>query len=177
VNGSIFDRPLSPCDFHSLARPVLLRERQRKWDLADAGRFAYSILPRVSLRLWFEGQKEKRSFVTSVSRIMSGHSSVRSHLDRFRNVEDPTCVCLINYETVDHLIWHCDRFGSERHRLIDALSELDVLHGTPVRDLCSLRKWSAIKCCLDFLGSLKSGSDLTFSLSVEVGLEICFIGP
>jgi hypothetical protein len=30
--------------------------------------------------LWFEGQKEERSFVTSVSRIMSGHSSVRSHL-------------------------------------------------------------------------------------------------
>jgi hypothetical protein len=24
---------------------------------------------------------------------------------------------------------------------------------------------------------LKSGSDLTFSLSVDVGLEICFIGP
>jgi hypothetical protein len=36
----------------------------------------------------------------------------------------------------DHLIWHCERFGSERHQLIDALSKLDVLHGTPVRDLC-----------------------------------------
>jgi hypothetical protein len=39
------------------------------------------------------------------------------------------CVCLQDYETVDHLIWHCERFGSERHRLIDALSELDVQHG------------------------------------------------
>jgi hypothetical protein len=29
LNGSIFDRPLSPCDFQSLARPVLLREWQR----------------------------------------------------------------------------------------------------------------------------------------------------
>jgi hypothetical protein len=36
-NGSIFDRPLSPCDFQSLVRPVLLREWQRKWDLADTG--------------------------------------------------------------------------------------------------------------------------------------------
>jgi hypothetical protein len=77
---------------------------------------------------------------------------------------------------VDHLIWHCERFGSERHRLIDALSELDVQHGTPVRDLCGLRKWSAIKCCLDFLGSLRIRfwSD---SLSVDVELEIRFIGP
>jgi hypothetical protein len=81
-NDSIFDRPLSPCDFQSLARPVLLREWQKKGDLADTGRFAHSILPKVSLRPWFKGQKEGRSFVTSVSRIMSGHSSVRSHLDR-----------------------------------------------------------------------------------------------
>jgi hypothetical protein len=109
---------------------------------------------KVSLRLWFAGQKEE-SFATSVYRIMSGHSSVRSHLDRFRIVEGPMCVCLKDYDTVDHLIWHCERFGSERHRLIDALSELDVLHGTPVRDLCGLRKWSAIKCCLDFLGSFE----------------------
>jgi hypothetical protein len=119
---------------------------QRKWDLADHGRFAHSILPRVSILPWFEGQKEDRSFVTSVSRIMSGHSSVRSHLDIFGIVEDPMCVCLQEYETVDHLIWHCERFGSERHRLID---------GTPVRDLCGLRKWSAIECCLDFLGNFK----------------------
>jgi hypothetical protein len=59
LNGSIFERPLSPCDFQSLARPVLLREWQRKWDLVDTGRFAHFILPRVSLRSWFEGQKEK----------------------------------------------------------------------------------------------------------------------
>jgi hypothetical protein len=79
LNGSIFDRPLSSCDFQSLTRPVLLREWQKKWVLADTGRFAHSILTRESLRPWFEGQKEKRSFVTSVSRIISGHCSVRSH--------------------------------------------------------------------------------------------------
>jgi hypothetical protein len=63
LNGSIFDRPLSPCDFQSLARPVLLREWQKKWDLADTGRYAHYVLPKVSLRPWFEGQKGERSFV------------------------------------------------------------------------------------------------------------------
>jgi hypothetical protein len=114
--------------------------------LADHGRFAHSILPRVLLRPWFEGQKEERSFVNSVSTIISGDSSVRSHLNRFGIVEDPICVCLKDYETV-----------AERHRLIDALSKLDVLNGTPVRDLYGLRKWRAIKCCLDLLGSFKIG--------------------
>jgi hypothetical protein len=51
--------------------------------------------------IWFEDQKEDRSFVTSVSRIMSGHSSVRSHLDRFGIVADPMYVCVKDYETVD----------------------------------------------------------------------------
>jgi hypothetical protein len=37
--------------------------------------------------------------ITSVSKIVSGHSSVRSHLDRFRIVEDPMCVCLKDCET------------------------------------------------------------------------------
>jgi hypothetical protein len=97
-------------------------------------------------------------------------------LDRFGIVEGAMCVCLQDYETVDHLIWHCERFGSERHRLMDALPELDVQHGTPVRNLCGLRKWSAVKCCLDFLGGfrIRFWSD---SLSVDVELEVCFIGP
>jgi hypothetical protein len=139
--------------------------------LADHGRFAHSILPRVSLRPWFEGQKKDRSFVTSVSRIMSGHSSVRSHLYRFGIVEGPMCVCLQDYETMDHLIWHCERFGSERHRIIDALSELDVHMGLQFR-ICVVYE-SEVPSNVFWTSSevLKSVSDLTDSLSVDVELE------
>jgi hypothetical protein len=84
--------------------------------------------------------------------VLFGHTWIDLELLKVQCVY----VCKTIYE-VDHLIWHCERFGSERHRLIDALSDLDVLHGTPVRDMCGLRKWSAIKCCLDFLGSFKIG--------------------
>jgi hypothetical protein len=45
---------------------------------------------------------------------------------------------------VDHLIWYCERFETERRRLTDALTELDVELGTPVRDLCDLKKWRAM---------------------------------
>jgi hypothetical protein len=88
-----------------------------------------------------------------VSRVLSGHCSVRSHLGRFRIVEDLMCVCAGDYETVDHFIWHCERFRVERHRLIDALAALNVSIGIPIRDLCALKKWCAVvKCCLDLLG-------------------------
>jgi hypothetical protein len=60
----------------------------------------------------------------------------------------------MNYETVNHLIGHFGRFKFKRLRLNDAHTALDVQLGTPVRDLCALKKWREIKWCLDFLGSL-----------------------
>jgi hypothetical protein len=84
-------RLLPSVDFQGLARSVLLREWQGKWDAADTGRFAHSILPKVSLRPWFDGQKEDTIFVYTVSRIMSVHCTARSHFSRFRIVEGAIC--------------------------------------------------------------------------------------
>jgi hypothetical protein len=55
---NVFERPIPPVNFEGLA---------------DTGRFAHSILPRVFLRIWFEGQRKDRKIVSTVSKIMSGH--------------------------------------------------------------------------------------------------------
>jgi hypothetical protein len=86
-----------------------------------------------------------------VGRVLSGHCSVRSHLGRFQIIEDLMCVCAGDYETEDYLIWHCERFQLERHRLIDALAVLNVSIRISIRYLCALKKWCAMKCCLDVL--------------------------
>jgi hypothetical protein len=65
LHGAVFERPLPPYDFQGLKRSVLLREWQRKWDAADTGRFAHSILSMVSPPPWFEGQREDRKFVSA----------------------------------------------------------------------------------------------------------------
>jgi hypothetical protein len=84
LNGAVFDRPLPPVDLQGLARSVLLREYQGKWDAVDTGiRFAHSILPKVFFQAWFEGQREDRKFVSTVSIIISGHCAARSHLSGF----------------------------------------------------------------------------------------------
>jgi hypothetical protein len=84
-----------------------------------------------------------------MSRVLFEHCSVRSNLGRFRIDEYLMCVCAGDNETVDHLIWHCERFRLEKHRLIGALAALNVSIGIPIRDLCALKK-----CCLDFLRGL-----------------------
>jgi hypothetical protein len=104
LKGSIFNRPLSSNDFQSLARPALMMAWQAKRNSADTGWFAHSIFPDVTLRPWFEIQKVDWIFVCTVSRVLSGHCSVRSHLGKLRIVEDLRCMCAGGYETVDHLI-------------------------------------------------------------------------
>jgi hypothetical protein len=75
----------------------------KQWKLV--GRFAHSIQPVVSVKPWFDEHAEERSFVTTISKVISSHCSIRAHLERFRIVMDPYCVCMMNYETVDHIIW------------------------------------------------------------------------
>jgi hypothetical protein len=72
----------------------MLDERQKSWWVAETGRFSHSIFPRVSLRPWFEEWRAERKLITTVSRILSGHSGVRAHLKRFSIVDGSMCVCV-----------------------------------------------------------------------------------
>jgi hypothetical protein len=62
LNCAVFHRTFSPDNVQVLARSVLLNEWQEKWDAVDKGRFAHSIITKVSLLPWFEGQREDRNF-------------------------------------------------------------------------------------------------------------------
>jgi hypothetical protein len=61
--------------------------------------------------------------------------------------------------------------------LIDALATLNVSIGIPIRDLCALNKWSAIKCCVDCLR--EPGIKLRWfgPSSVFKGLKMYSLGP
>jgi hypothetical protein len=70
--------------------------------------------------------------VTTISRVMFRHCSIRAHLERFRIVVgDPICVCMMNYETVDHIIWECSRFEVVRRQLLLGLVTVNIKEGTP----------------------------------------------
>jgi hypothetical protein len=58
---------------------------------------------------------------------------------------------MMNYETVDHIIWECSRFEDERCQLLLGLTAVKIKEGTPFRDLCSLQKWAAFGLCDRFL--------------------------
>jgi hypothetical protein len=84
LNGAVFEKPLPPVDFRGLARSVLLRVTGEV-GLCRHCRFANS-------NTWFEARREDRKFVSTVTRIISGHFTARTHLSRFRIVEGAVCI-------------------------------------------------------------------------------------
>jgi hypothetical protein len=116
--------------------------------------------------LIFQGQKEERRFISTVSRVLSGHCSVRSHLGRFRIVEDLMCKTTW-FGTVKDFGW----------KEIVLLMRLPRWIGIPIRDLCALKKSSAVKCCLNFLRGFGIKLWWFGPSSVFEGLEKYPLGP
>jgi hypothetical protein len=56
----------------------------------------------------------ERKLITTVSRIISEHCRVRTALKRLSIVDGSMCVYLKDHETVDHILWKCSRFSSQR---------------------------------------------------------------
>jgi hypothetical protein len=89
--------------------------------------------------------------VATISRVMSDHSSIRAHLERFKIVRTQSVVCMMNYETVHHIIREYRRFEIERRHLQVGLTAMNIEEATLIRDLCTLQKWAALKLCHRFL--------------------------
>jgi hypothetical protein len=105
----------------------------------------------VSLGSWFERVGEERGYVCTVSRLMSGHTATRSHLNRFSIVDSPLCICGDGYETIDHLIWSCPKYESERISLKLSLTRCGYVGDSPIRDVCAEKKWEVLKIIYEFM--------------------------
>jgi hypothetical protein len=99
---------------------------------------AYSIWPVVSC---LDGD---RVIISIIKRMMASHSCLKSHLGWIGIVESPMCIWSQNYETVNHVLWGCERFDAERPQLQMDLRLTDIEWGIPIRNILggrSLRRW------------------------------------
>jgi hypothetical protein len=47
--------------------------------------------------------------------------------------------------------WECSRFDDERRQLLLGLAAENIKERTPIRNLCALQKWAALRICHRFL--------------------------
>jgi hypothetical protein len=88
----------------------------------DTGRFV-----RQTMGWWTGGGEELCD--NNIKSYVWPLRSIRAHLERFRIVGDPicVCVCMVNYETVSHIIWKCSWFENKRRQLLLGLADVNVI--------------------------------------------------
>jgi hypothetical protein len=59
-------------DLLLIAKQRMLDEWQKSWEVAEIGRFSYSISPNVSLRPWFEEWRAERKLIRLSRGISQG---------------------------------------------------------------------------------------------------------
>ena len=57
---------------------------------------------------------KSRSLPSHLSQILTGHSLLNDHQYRLNFVTSPECACGCNIENIDHFLFHCARFNSQR---------------------------------------------------------------
>lgn len=82
---------------------------------------------------WFYKMTLKRSIVTSLSRLCSGHCNTKALLYRFKMVESPMCQCGRNVENIAHIFLSCPRYDEARRTLFSKLRDLGI--ATPSEDI------------------------------------------
>ena len=61
---------------------------------------------------------KSRSLPSHLSQILTGHSLLNDHQYRLNFVTSPECACGCNIENIDHFLFHCARFNSQRERVL-----------------------------------------------------------
>jgi ribonuclease HI len=144
LNANSLCLPRISVDCRKLGREYCTEQWQKCWDTGDKGRLCYSIFPKVKWKPWSCKIDRSRRFIVSISRMASNHYCLNSHLQRIKIKDSALCVCGQNYETVDHIVWNCDRFKLERQRF-------GLQEGSPVRDLIAMKEFDKLQRIIDFL--------------------------
>lgn len=90
---------------------------QSAWNAGIKGRFCHSILPIVSTQAWFNDFGFSRREIVLLSKLISNHSRLPSHLKRNNIVEDDTCQCGEGVASPDHLLFDCNIYEDWRRNV------------------------------------------------------------
>jgi hypothetical protein len=85
---------------------------QSVWNRTTKGNTTKEYFPIVAGRL-----NMKISTNQHLTTMLTGHGNIKSYLHRFKIITSPSCPCIKNNQTTDHLVYECELVKSQRHIL------------------------------------------------------------
>lgn len=104
---------------------------------------------------WFTDINKERYFVTLINRIRTNHYNLKTSLERKGYINDPMCECEREEESLDHVVWRCERYREERKRLVMELRKRGIVGETAVIEVIKKCDWNTFECMLNFVKSIK----------------------
>jgi hypothetical protein len=93
-------------------RKESIRTWQGQWEETMKGAITKEFFPSVERRL-----AVNLNLSPKVTTIMTGHGNILSYLHRLKILGSPECPCKHGTQTVDHLIFQCNRLKNEKEIL------------------------------------------------------------
>ena len=73
---------------------------------------------------WFDFKNFSRKFIVTINRMRANHYSLAASLHHVRIIDNPKCKCGQDIENLNHVIWNCNLYDSQRQELIKNLKKL-----------------------------------------------------
>jgi len=93
---------------------------QTQWE-QTAKRSTTKVFPNIKRRL-----KKRLKLTPKFTAIVTANGKTKAYLHRFKIIDSPKCPCETGNQTVDHLIYECQRLQKEREALIRSITKQDI---------------------------------------------------
>jgi hypothetical protein len=108
-----------------------------RWQTSDTGRNIHEIIPTVELRVQIKRHFKADYFVTQA---ITGHSSCREYLSRFKCSDNEFCLrCSTIVDDFKHRLLDCDRFITDREVFKEALRREGIQWPIQPKDIINKR--------------------------------------
>jgi hypothetical protein len=101
-------------------REKSIEKWQKQWEKSTKGSVTKEFFSNIKDRL-----KMKINLTPDFMAMTTAHGKTRSYLHRFKIIDSPECPCTNGNQTVDHLIYDCNKLNNETDKLRAHISKED----------------------------------------------------
>jgi len=94
------------------AREETRQKWQSEWATSQKAAATRQYFPTIQDRL-----RTKIKLTPKITAVLTGHGMTKAHLHRFHPSEDAKCRCGNEYQSMDHILFHCEELNAQRELL------------------------------------------------------------
>ena len=91
---------------------------QAEWTASNKAAATKQYFPSVQNRLG-----TKLTLTAKLAAVLTGHGKTSAYLNRFKLRDDARCICGHNDQTMDHLLFHCEKTSTQREVLKQQINQ------------------------------------------------------